>query len=146
MVSRLAIRKHSNIYSSLHFAVVPIAGNSTRSSVDLNAKFREYNYGGGFEAKIDETFNLNNWASLGFSAYYYWLTTYHGNPGFSQVAILKPRLTVHVFGNTSVGMEEHIYHNNRSLNDLPTLSLTTTEQKFFVLIYLEDKKRTGKFQ
>ncbi len=146
VVSRIAVRKHSNIYSSLHFAVVPIAGNSTRSNVDINAKFRQYNYGGGFEAKIDETFNLNNWASLGFSAYYYWLTTYHGNPGFSQVAILKPRLTVHVFGNTSVGMEEHIYHNNRSLNDLPTLSLTTTEQKFFVLIYLEDKKRTGKFQ
>lgn len=145
LISRIPIRKHSNLYSAFHLAAVPLAGNSTHTSVDLDAKFRQYNYGGGFEAKIDETFNLNNWASLGYSAYYYWLSTYSGNPGFSQVAILKPRLTVRVFGNTSVGLEEHIYHNNRSLHDIPTLSQTTTEQKFFVQIFLEDKKRNGKF-
>ena len=146
IISHLPLRKHSNLYSALHFAAVPLAGNSTHTSVDLDAKLRQYNYGGGFEAKIDETLNLNNWASIGFSAYYYWLTTYHGNPGFSQVAILKPRLTVRVRGNTSIGLEQHFYNNTRSLNDIPTFNVTTTEQKFFVLIYLEDKKRSGKFQ
>jgi hypothetical protein len=146
IISRLALRKHSNLYSSFHFAAVPLAGNSTHTSVDIDAKLRQYNYGGGLEAKIDETLNLNNWASIGFSAYYYWLSTYHGTPGFSQVAILKPRLTVRIMGNTSIGVEQHFYNNTRSLNDIPTFNVTTTEQKFFVLIYLEDKKRTGKFQ
>lgn len=146
IISKIPLTTNSNIFSSLHFAGVPLAGNSTHYGVS-NSEYRDYNFGGGFLAKADETMNIGKWGSFGFTAYYYWVYSYPNQrtPGLSQVVIFKPRVAIRLFGNTSIGMEQQIYHNDRSLQKIPNFSLTTTEQKFFIQIFLEDKKRTEKF-
>ena len=144
LISRIPVANHSNIYSSIHLAIVPLAGNNTQFGPDTS-EFRHYNYGGGFQAKLEETFNLNNWATLGFTGFYYWIHTYVGLPGNSLVGIFKPTLTLRLFKNLSVGFEHHIYHNDRFLNGIPTLHITRTEQKLFLQLFLENSKRYGKY-
>ena len=144
LISKIPVADHSNIYSNIHVAVVPLAGNNTQFGPDTSA-FRHYNFGGGLQAKLEETFNLNNWASLGFTGYYYWIHTYNGLPGNSLVSILKPRITLRLLKNISLGFEHHIYHNDRFLNGNETLHVTRTEQKVFLQLFLEDAKRYGKY-
>ncbi|TMI93812.1 MAG: DUF3943 domain-containing protein [Bacteroidetes bacterium] len=144
LISRIPVKRHSNIYSSIHLAVVPLAGNNTQFGPDTS-EFRHYNFGGGMEAKMEETFNLNNWATLGFTGFYYWIHTYNGLPGNSLVGILKPVITVKLYKNLRIGFEQLIYHNDRFLNDIPTLHLTRTEQKLFLQLYFEDPQRRGKY-
>jgi hypothetical protein len=144
MISRIPLRRHSNIYSAVHLAIVPLAGNSTRFGPDSSV-FRDYDFGGGLEGKLEETINLNGWTSLGFTAFYYWIHSYTGAPGNSLVGILKPRITFKLYKNLSIGFEHHIYQNDRFLNRVTTLHLTRTEQKLFLQLYLEDPKRRGKY-
>ena len=144
IISRKPVARHSNIYSALHIAIIPLAGNNTRFGPDTS-EFRHYNFGGGLQGKLEETFNLHNWATLGFTAFYYWIHTYDGLPGNSLVGILKPTITKRIFKNWSVGFEYHIYHNDRFLNGKSDLHITRTEQKLFLQLYLEDAKRNGKY-
>ena len=144
LISRIPVKRHSNIYSAIHLAVVPLAGNNTQFGPDTS-EFRHYNFGGGMEGKIEETFNLNNWATIGFTGFYYWIHTYNGLPGNSLVGILKPVITIKLFKNLRLGFEHLIYHNDRFLND-GTLHLTRTEQKLFLQLYFEDPQRRGKYQ
>jgi hypothetical protein len=144
LLSRIPVAKHSNIYSTVHLAVVPIAGNNTRYGPDTSS-VRTYNYGGGFQAKAEETFNLNQWASIGFTGFYYWIHTYVGLPGNSLVGVFKPNITFRVFKNLSIGFEHQIYQNDRFLNGKQDLHLTRTEQKLFLQLFLEDPQRQGKY-
>ncbi len=145
IISRISIGRNSNLYSGIHVAVVPLAGNSTRFGPDTS-EFRDYNFGGGLEGRIEETLNLTQWVSLGFTGYYYRINTYDGLPGKTWIGILKPRITVKLFNNTSIGLEHHVYYNNRFINDIPALHLKRTEQKIFLQVYLEDPRRKGHYQ
>src|SRR5881398_324969 len=129
LISRIPVARHSNIYSNLHLAVMPLAGNNTRYGPQ-GSEYRDYNFGGGFEAKLEETFNLNNWSSIGFTGYYYWIHTYNGLPGNSLVGVLRPRIAFRVFNNLSIGLEHHIYRNDR-YGKSGDLHLVRTEQKLF---------------
>jgi hypothetical protein len=144
IISKTPITSNSDIYTAFHLAVVPLAGNSTRYGPD-SSKYRDYNFGGGIEGKVESTVNLGNRMSLGLAGYYYWIHTYVGNPGNSLVGILKPRFTLRLFGNLGVGFEQHYYFNNRTLNHYPTAHITSTEQKLFLQLFLEDGKRRGKY-
>ena len=144
IIARTPVQQHSNIYSAVHFAIVPLAGNSTRYGPD-SSQFRDYNFGGGLEGKIEETFNINQWASSGFTGYYYYIHTYSGLPGNSLLGIIKPKLSIQLYKNLSVGFEQQIYHNDRYLNHVDNLHVTRTEQKFYLLLYLEDARRKGKY-
>ena len=145
LIARIPVAKYSNIYSTVHLAIVPLAGNNTQFGPDTS-EFRHYNFGGGLQGKIEETFNLHNWATLGFTGFYYWIHTYNGLPGNSLVGILKPVLTVRLYKNLRIGFEHLIYHNDRYLNGSPTLHLTRTEQKIFLQLFFEDPQRRGKYQ
>jgi hypothetical protein len=144
LISNIPVTKQSNIYSNIHLALVPLAGNNTQYGPDTS-EFRHYNFGGGLQAKIEETMNVGNWATFGFTGFYYWIHTYNGLPGNSLVGILKPTITVRLFRSLRLGFEHHIYHNDRYLNDIPTLHLTRTEQKVFLQLFLEDSRRRGKY-
>jgi hypothetical protein len=144
LISRIHFGPHSNLYSGIHLAVVPLAGQSTRAGPDTS-EFRLYNFGGGFEGRIEETLNITSHASIGFNAYYYWIHTYDGLPGTNIVGIVKPRITLRILRNTSIGFEHHIYFNDRKSKELPDLHLVTTEQKLFLQIYLEDSRRRGHY-
>ena len=144
IISRINIGRNSNLYSGIHVAVVPLAGNSTRFGPDT-ADFRKYNFGGGFEGRMEETLNLSRWVSAGFNAYYYWIRTYNGIPGTSIIAILKPRIAFKIFKTASIGLEHHIYFNDRLTKNSSDLHLKRTEQKIFFQIYLEDAQRRGHY-
>jgi hypothetical protein len=144
LISRIPVRRYSNIFSAIHLAVVPLAGNNTQFGPDTSA-VRRYNFGGGLQGKIEETFNLNDWATLGFTGFYYWIHTYNGLPGTSLVGILKPVITVKLFKNLRVGFEQLIYRNDRFFKEEETLHLTRTEQKLFLQLYFEDPQRRGRY-
>ncbi|MEP7164290.1 MAG: DUF3943 domain-containing protein [Ferruginibacter sp.] len=144
IITKTPVARHSNIYSTIHLGIVPLAGNNTRYGPDTSS-FRHYNFGGGFQAKEEETFNLNNWATIGFTGFYYWIHTYDGIPGNSLVGILKPYITVRLYKNLSIGFEHLIYHNDRYLKGNENLHLTRTEQKLFLQLFLEDRQRNGKY-
>jgi hypothetical protein len=144
LISKMHVGQHSNIYSNIHLAVVPLAGNNTQYGPDTS-NYRFYNFGGGLEGKMEETLNLNNWISLGFTGFYYWIHTYDGVPGNSLVGILKPTIAIKLFKNVSVGFEHHIYHNDRFIPESPTLHLTRTEQKLYLQFFFENGSRTGKY-
>ncbi len=144
IISRINIGRNSNLYSGIHVAVVPLAGNSTRFGPDTS-DYRKYNFGGGFEGRMEETLNLSRWVSAGFNAYYYWIRTYNGIPGTSITAILKPRIAFKIFKTASIGLEHHIYFNDRLTKNSSDLHLKRTEQKIFFQIYLEDAQRRGHY-
>ena len=144
LIARTTVARHSNIYSALHIGIIPFAGNNTQFGPDTS-ETRKYNFGGGLQAKLEETFNLNRWATIGFTGFYYFIHTYNGLPGNSLVGIFKPSITVRIFKNLSIGLEHHIYRNDRFLNHSPDLHITRTEQKIFLQLFLEDEKRYGRY-
>jgi hypothetical protein len=144
MITRINLGTRSQLYSSLLIAAVPLAGNSTRFGPDTS-EFRDYPFGGGFEGRIEETLNLTEWVSLGFTGYYYWIFHYERSDGRSKIGILKPRITVKLPGNLRLGVEHQIYYDNRFIKTIPALHLTQTEQKFFVQVLFEDKRLKGKY-
>lgn len=144
LVSRILLPKSSFLYSSIHLAAVPLSAHKTNFGPDTSL-FRTYKFAGGLEAKIEETFNINKWAALGLNAYYYWTHNYENHPGRNSIAILKPRITLKMFGNMSLGFEHHVYFVDEYLKNIPTLHLKRTEQKVFLRLFLEDPRRRGKY-
>ena len=145
LLSRIDLAPRTKLYSGIHFAVVPLAGNNTRFGPD-SLHYRDYNFGGGFQGRIEETLHLSKWLTLGFTGYYYWIYEYEGLKGKSRVGILKPRATIRLFNHTRLGMEHHIYWHNRFVNEQPHLHQVRTEQKVFLQVDLEDSRRRGKYQ
>jgi hypothetical protein len=145
LISQIPVGKNSGLYSSVHIAAVPLAGNNTSFGPDTSL-FRDYNFGGGFEAKIEETLNLTKFISVGFNGYYYWIHNYENLPGRSTIGILKPRAVINISRTVNIGAEHHIFYVTRYLDKSPTLHLTRTEQKFFLQIFFEDKRKKGRFQ
>jgi hypothetical protein len=145
LLSRIDMGTNTKLYSGLHIAVVPLAGNNTRSVPDTSV-LRDYNFGGGFQGRIEETLHLGKWLSLGMTAYYYWVYEYEGLKGKSRVGIIKPSIRFRLFNNTSLGFEHHVYYHNRFVKDIPDLHQVRTEQKIFLQFYFEDPKRRGRYQ
>ncbi len=144
VISKLNIHKKSNLYTSLHLCLVPFAGSSTHFGLDT-LDFRNYNFGGGLEGKFESTFNIGNAATVNFNAYYFWVHTYVGLAGDNLIGVLRPRITVTLIKNLSVGLEEYVYINDRYSPIRNAIHQTRTEQKVFLLLYLENKKRSGHY-
>ncbi|MBM2840956.1 MAG: hypothetical protein HW412_1484, partial [Bacteroidetes bacterium] len=131
MISRLPVGANSNLYVDVHLGIVPLAGNSTRLGPDTS-QFRDYNYGGGAEGKLETTLNLGEWASVTVRGYYYWIHTYVGNAGDNVIGILKPSVAFRLAGNLSVGFEQLVYFSDRHPRDFPEIHDIRTEQKMFL--------------
>lgn len=144
VITKLPVSKTSNLYVSLHLALVPFAGSSTRFGPDTS-QVRDYNFGGGLEGKYEATFNLSKYATTSLIYNIYWIRTYVGVNGNNFVHILKPRITVKLYKSLSIGYEYYVYLNDRYLSNLPAIHLNRTEQKIFLLIYLEDSQRRGQY-
>lgn len=142
--SKLPISKTSDLYTNVHLGLIPFAGNSTRFGPDTT-QFRDYNFGDGVEGKLESTINLGKYGSASLIYYYYFIHTYVGLPGNNFIGILKPRVTVRLYRQLSIGFEHFIYYNNRMLQDYPAIHSVRTEQKIFLSLYLEDKQRRGHY-
>jgi len=144
LISKWPISKTSNLYTSIHLALVPFAGNSTRFGPDTT-QVRDYNYGGGFETKFESTVNLGKYATATLRYYFYWIRTYIGVNGNNYIHILKPRITVKLYKYLSIGCEYSLYYNDRYLRGFNPIHSIQTDQKIFLLIYLEDRQRRGNY-
>lgn len=147
VITRKVFSEKNNLFTNIHIAGIPLAGNNTRFGPDTSS-IRTYNYGGGAEVKVEETINLFNRLAIGFNGFLYWIRTYVGLPGTSLVTILRPNISVRLFKNVSLGFEQHIYFNDRYVHGDATanLHLRRTEQKIFLQLFLEDPKRSGKYK
>jgi hypothetical protein len=144
VVARLPVLSNASWYSVLHLDVVPFGGNSKRAGPD-SSQIGDFNFGGGAEGKLESTLSFGNAASFKLVANYYWFHTFVGEPGNNFIAILKPRVTVGIFDNVSVGVEESIYSSVRDSPGFGTIHTVNTEQKIFLMIYLEDSQRGGHY-
>ena len=143
VVSKLPLTETSNLYNSIHLAIVPFAGSSRRAGPDMS-QIRDYNYGSGLEARFESTVNFSKYAT-GTMIYYFYAfrSIFDGPAGNNFVHILKPRITVRLYKYLSIGVEEYVYFNDRYEIGLPALHGVRTEQKLFLHIFLEDKQRRG---
>ncbi|HEV8514210.1 MAG TPA: hypothetical protein VGQ59_13100, partial [Cyclobacteriaceae bacterium] len=120
------------------------AGNSTQRGPDTT-QVRDYNYGGGLEGKVESTINIGKFATASLVYYYYLIHTYVGVPGNNFISILKPRVTVRLYKSVNLGFEHFIYSSDRYTLNLPATHSIKTEQKVFLMFYLEDKQRRGRY-
>jgi len=142
--SKWPISKTIDLYTNIHAAVVPFAGNSTQRGPDTT-QVRDYNYGGGVEGKIESTLNIGKSVTASLVYYYYLIHTYVGLAGDNYIGILKPRITVRVYKSVNLGFEHFIYSSDHYVDDSPTTHSVKTEQKIFVMFYFEDKQRKGRY-
>ncbi|MCX6248259.1 MAG: DUF3943 domain-containing protein [Bacteroidetes bacterium] len=142
LISKLPLSKTSNIYTRLHVALVPLGGNSIKVRSDTS-QFRDYNFIGGLETKFETTINLGKYLTATLYYYFYVLRTYIGTSGTNNVHILKPRITVRLYKQLSIGCEYQLYYDNLYQRNLPALHSVQSEQKVFLLFFLEDRQRRG---
>jgi hypothetical protein len=144
VISKFPVTRTSNLYTSIHLALVPFGGNSEKFVIDTT-QVRDYNFVGGLEAKFESTFNLGKYATATLRYYFYWMRTYIGTNGNNLTHILKPRITVRVYKGLSIGAEAQLYYNDLYQRGVPAHNAIQTEQKVFILFYLEDKQRRGHY-
>jgi len=142
VISKYPLSKASNLYTSIHLVLVPFGGNSTKFVIDTT-QVRDYNFVGGLEAKFESTFNISKYATATLRYYFYWMRTYIGKNGNNFIHIVKPRITVSLYKNLSIGAEVQLYYNDLYQRGMPGIHSIQTEQKIFLLIFLEDKQRRG---
>ena len=131
MIARLPLGARATLSLDMHLGIVPLAGNSTRLGPDTS-QFRDYNYGGGAEGKLETAFDFDGWVSVTLRGYGYWIHTYVGNAGDNVLGILKPGVTLRLAGNLRLGFEQLVYFSNRYPRDFPEVHNKRTEQKVFL--------------
>lgn len=141
---KLPISKTSILYTNVHLAVVPVAGNSTRFGPDTS-QFRDYDYGGGLESKIEASLTLGKYFTASMVYHNYMIRTYVGPPGKNFISIFEPKITLLVFKNLSIGYEHYVYSDNRYLDNFAAIRSTRTEQKIFLSLFLEHSQRKGRY-
>jgi hypothetical protein len=137
LITMVPLGKGTNLFIDAHLAAVPFAGNSDQKGPDTS-QVRDYNFGGGAQAKCDITLNVGGVFSANLLGYYYWINTYVGLSGNNYIGIIKPRIEFHLFSIVGIGFEHRIYYENRFLRDFPATNKVHTEQKLFVNFYFAD--------
>ena len=86
------------------------------------------------------TLNLGGWANITILGYYWWFSTYIGNPGNNYIALLEPSVAFKLFKNVSLGFKHMIYYSDRYPRNFPSVHSVRTEQKIFLQIFFEEFK------
>lgn len=142
--TRLPLSKQISLYTNVHLGFVPLAGNSTRSAPD-EMGLRDYIYATGYEAKVESTLSLGKYASAALVYYHFWLNTFEGLEGSNSIGIIRPRVTVRLYKNLSLGYEYFGYNTDRTLRDFPNQHSVISDQKIFLQLFLEDPQRRGRY-
>ena len=107
---------------------------------------RDYMFANGLEGKVESTLSLGKYATVALVYNHFWLRTFEGPAGSNSVGIFRPRATVRLFKNVSLGYEHFAYSTNRTLRNFADQNVAFTDQKFFIQLFLEDPQRRGRFQ
>jgi len=151
--SRLPLGKNSFLYTNLHLALVPFAGSSTQPPSDTS-QYRDFNFGYGWEGKIETSFILGNFATLGASYYYFMIRAInsvgadepqYGSLGDNYMGILEPKITFKIYKKLNIGAEYYLYAQTHEEQGFTTTTSYHTEQEIFLEFYFEDPQRRGHF-
>jgi hypothetical protein len=145
LITKYSFSKTVELYTNVHVAGIPLAGNSTRYGPDTASQVRDYTYNDGVEAKFETTLNIGKAVNLGVSYYYYILHTFVGPPGNNYVAILRPRINVQLYKDLSIGFEHFQYYDDRYLKNYHAIFSDRTEQKIYLTWFFEDRQRKGHY-
>ncbi len=132
IMSKYPLSKESYVFTNIHLGGVPLAGNSTRLGPD-SSEIRDYTYNGGAEGKFETGLNLG-WGSVQINGYAYWLHTYIGAPGNNYIGILRPRVTIRLVKNLSIGFEQLFYSSSISVSGLGDFHAVRTEQRIYLVL------------
>ncbi len=144
LLTGLPVGKKSNLYLNFHLAAVPFAGVSYNKP-DTASEVRDYAFGNGLEGKFEATFNILDRLNLRFMSYSYWLNAFSGPKGNNFISVMEPTIAVNIYKGISLGFEEYLYFDDKHLTGKPKFILQNTQQKIFLLVYLEDPKRRGHY-
>ena len=152
VITKLPISNTINLYTRIHLAVVPFSGNSTQFGSDTSS-FRDYNFGYGYEGGFESTLNFGKYVNASVAYYNYMVQTFvsvkinniNGLMGVNYMNIIKPRITFNLYKFFNIGFEHFIYIDDRHFNNGTAFHAVRTEQKIFLLIYLEDSQRRGDY-
>ncbi len=136
IISKLPLSTSANLFSTIHLGIVPFGGDNMAFGPDTS-QFRDYNYGGGLEGKLETTLNLGSWVDVTFVGYYWWIHTYVGEAGDHYIALIKPSIAVRLLKDLSIGFEHLVYYSDRYPSDAPSIHFVRTEQRIFLQLYFE---------
>jgi hypothetical protein len=151
--SELPFSKTINLYTNLHFGFVPLGGNSTGRVTDTS-QYRDYSFAYGGEAKFETSLALGNRATIGVVYYYFLLHLFNntgrdesriGTLGNNYSDILKPKVTLRIYKDLSLGFEYTLYYQNHNLSNYSIFNSSQTEEKIFLSFFFEDKQRKGHY-
>jgi hypothetical protein len=137
IIAKWHLSKDSDLQSTVHLGVVPLgASNSPHIDiVEAGVHVRDYDYSGGIEAKFEGTLNLANTGHVSVIYYIYGLHTYIGPAGNKVISVFKPRISVKLFSNVSLGFEYLLYAKNNQLRDFPDVHAHNSEQKLYLMLH-----------
>ena len=144
VLTKLPLSRQINLYTNAHLGIIPLAGNSTRFAPD-SAGLRNYVFTTGFQGKFETTLSLSKYLSAALVYHHFWLHTFEGVEGTNSLGIIRPRVTVKLFKNLSLGYERFGYSTNRKLKAYPDQRSAITDQKIFLQWFLEDPQRRGRY-
>jgi hypothetical protein len=153
LFSKLPLSKTSNLYFNINIGLVPLAGSSVGAVTDT-AQYRDYRFAYGMETKLESGINLGKYATLSVLYYYYIIHSFNntglneslkGTLGFNYISIIKPKFTLQLYKDLSIGLEHSVYLNSHYQTDYTTLHSVQTEQRIFLMLYLEDSQRRGHY-
>ncbi len=144
VITKLPLSKQINLYTNAHLGIIPLAGNSTRFAPD-SVGLRAYVFAKGVQGKFETTLSLSKYLSAALVYHHFWLSTFEGLEGTNSIGIIRPRITVRIFKNLSLGYERFGYSTNRKLKDFPDQRSDITDQKIFLQLFLEDPQRRGRY-
>ena len=143
--AKVPVRKESSFYASMHFEFIPFSGHRVEN-VNDTTELRDYNFGSGFGGKFEATYNISGYASTSLIYNSYIVKTYEGDAGVDFVEAFKLRVVAHVYKDLHFGIENDLYYNNREFTDLSAGKALRTEQRIFLMLYIEDPQRKGKYK
>jgi len=139
IISRLPMSGSSSLSTNLHVGLVPFGGLSRPSGPDT-MQIRDYDFVGGAEAKLENTFDIGGWTDITITAYYWWLHTYVGVAANSYIALIKPRIAFTLFKDARIGFEHQIYYSDRYPTDFASVHSVRTEEKVYVMLFFQSFK------
>lgn len=139
LITKLKLNESDNLYTNIHLVFDPFGGNSRIGGPDTS-QFRDYEFGGGAHTMLESTLNLGGWINFSITGYYYWFHTYSGTPGNNYIALFNPSISVQLYKNLSVGIQQVVYYSDRYSKYYSSIHVVRSEQKLFVQLYIEDFK------
>ena len=139
LISEIPLSHNSSLYTNLHIGLVPFGALSNRFGPDTT-QIGDFDFDGGAQMSFEGTYNIEGWVGLTFTGYYWWMHTYHGIAGNSYIGLIKPRITVKIYDNMSIGFEQLVYYSDRYPRDFVSVHSVRTEEKIFFQLFIEQFK------